>query len=69
VGSEQDSFGGPSGEAINNRWRLQIYLQVYNLINHANLINFTGVQTSQFFGHATAALPGRRMETGMRFSF
>jgi hypothetical protein len=69
VGSEPDSFGGPMGEAMNKRWRVQFYLQVYNLLNHANLINFTGVQTSQFFGHATAALPGRRVEAGTRFNF
>jgi TonB dependent receptor/Carboxypeptidase regulatory-like domain len=66
---DSDSFAGPSAEAMDRRWRVQLYLQVYNLLNHANLTNYTGVQTSPFFGQPTAALPGRRMETGMRFSF
>ena len=44
-------------------------LPVFNAFNHANQINFTGVKSSPFFGRATAAMPGRRMEVGMRFSF
>lgn len=66
---DTDSFAGAPAEAMDKRWRVQLYLQVYNLLNHANLTNYTGVQTSPFFGQPTAALPGRRMETGMRFSF
>lgn len=69
IGAGSESTGGPGGEPLNKRWRMQIYLQVYNILNHANLTNFTGVQTSPFFGQASAALPGRRMETGLRFSF
>jgi len=55
--------------AENKRYRTEFYVQAYNLFNHANLTNFSGVQTSPFFGQATAALPGRRIETGVRFSF
>src|SRR5215813_2833471 len=51
------------------RFRTEFFLQPTNLLNHVNLIGFTGVQTSPLFGQATAALPGRRIETGMRFSF
>jgi carboxypeptidase family protein len=51
------------------RFRAQFFIQATNLFNHANLIGFSGVRTSPFFGHAVAALPGRRIETGMRFSF
>ena len=51
------------------RFRTEFFLQATNLLNHVNLIGFTGVQTSPLFGQATAALPGRRIETGMRFSF
>ncbi|HKY06583.1 MAG TPA: hypothetical protein VJQ56_16930, partial [Blastocatellia bacterium] len=69
IGAGSDTAGGPGGEPLNKRWRFQIYLQVYNILNHANLTNFTGVMTSPFFGQATSALPGRRMETGLRFSF
>lgn len=66
---DTDTFAGSPADAMDKRWRVQLYLQVYNLLNHANLTNYTGVQTSPFFGQPTAALPGRRMETGMRFSF
>ena len=51
------------------RFRTEFFLQATNLLNHANVIGFTGVQTSPLFGQAIAALPGRRIETGMRFSF
>jgi len=51
------------------RYRTEFFVQATNLLNHANLIGFSGVQTSPLFGQATAALPGRRIETGMRFSF
>jgi hypothetical protein len=58
----------PSGPE-DKRFRAQFFIQATNLFNHANLIGFSGVQTSPFFGQAIAALPGRRIETGMRFSF
>ena len=58
------SLGGP-----NHRYRMEFYVQAYNLFNHVNRVNFAGVETSPFFGTATAAQPGRRMESGMRFSF
>ncbi len=71
--------GGDSGEMLgmigsmpgqrDKRFRTEFFLQATNLFNHANLIGFSGVQTSPFFGQAIAAMPGRRVETGMRFSF
>jgi hypothetical protein len=61
------AMGGVSG--VNKRWRGELYVQSYNIFNHTNRVNFSGVQTSPFFGQATAALPGRRIETGMRLSF
>jgi hypothetical protein len=51
------------------RFQLQCYLQAYNLFNHANLTNFVGVQTSSFYGQATAAQAARRLEAGFRFNF
>jgi len=59
----------PSMGGGNQRYRMEFYAQAYNLFNHVNLVNFAGVETSPFFGRATAAQPGRRMESGMRFSF
>lgn len=55
--------------ASNQRFRMEFYAQAFNLFNHTNLSNFTGVQTSPFYGLPTAALPGRRMEFGTRFNF
>jgi hypothetical protein len=60
---------GSIGGASNKRFRTEFFIQTTNILNHANLITFSGVQTSPFFGQPTAALPGRRIETGMRFSF
>jgi hypothetical protein len=55
--------------ASEKRWKINLYIQASNLINHTNLINYTGVQTSPFFGLPTSSLPGRRIETGIKFSF
>jgi hypothetical protein len=51
------------------RFRTQFFIQATNLFNHMNPIGFSGVLTSPLFGRPIAALPGRRIETGMRFSF
>ncbi|MGH9755472.1 MAG: carboxypeptidase regulatory-like domain-containing protein [Blastocatellia bacterium] len=71
--------GGDSGEMLgamgsmpspdSRRFRTQFFIQATNLFNHANPTGFSGVLTSPFFGQPIAALPGRRIETGMRFSF
>ena len=67
---DADILGGLGGAALaNKRWRGELYVQAYNIFNHPNKTNFSGVQTSPFFAQATAALPGRRIESGMRFSF
>lgn len=59
--------GMPGQEA--KRFRTEFFIQATNLFNNANPIGFSGVQTSPFFGQPIAAMPGRRLETGMRFSF
>jgi hypothetical protein len=69
TGNDSDTLGALSSGRSKSRWHMQTYLQVFNLFNHTNLTNFSGVETSPFFGHATSALPGRRIETGVRFSF
>ena len=67
-GSDVGALGSELA-ASDKRWRINLYIQAYNLLNHVNLINYTGVQASPFFGRATSALPGRRVEAGMRFGF
>jgi hypothetical protein len=72
--------GGDSGEMLgavgsmpagpdDKRFRTQFFIQATNLFNHVNPIGFSGVLTSPLFGRPTAASPGRRIETGMRFVF
>ncbi|MFL6207346.1 MAG: TonB-dependent receptor domain-containing protein [Pyrinomonadaceae bacterium] len=63
--------GGVSGlpGGSGKRWNMEFYAQFSNLLNHTNPVNYTGVLTSPFYGQPTAALPGRRIETGLRFSF
>ena len=70
VRDDSDALGQmPMGGMNGKRWRTELYVQAYNLLNHTNPINFTGVQTSPFYGQATSALPARRIESGLRFSF
>ena len=65
-----DGAAPPSiGMGGTKKYRLEFYAQVFNLLNHANLGAFSGVQTSPFFGQATSAQSPRRMELGMRFNF
>lgn len=51
------------------KYRFELYVQAFNLLNRANLGTFSGVQTSPFFGQATSAQPPRRLEIGTRFNF
>lgn len=72
--SDARSGGDPLGalsrsDAQGRRCRLELYLQAYNLLNRVNPIGYRGVQTSPFFGQATASLPPRRLEVGTRFDF
>lgn len=69
-------IGGGDGAAppsmsmgASRKYRLEFYAQAFNLLNHANLGVFNGVETSPFFGQATSAQSPRRFEVGMRFNF
>ncbi|HEU0185730.1 MAG TPA: TonB-dependent receptor [Blastocatellia bacterium] len=72
--------GGDSGEMLgavgsappgpdDKQFRVQFFIQATNLFNHMNPAGFLGVLTSPLFGQPTAAMPGRRIETGARLSF
>ncbi len=73
AGGDNDSgLGAMPGAGLNlsnKRYKTEFYVQAANLLNNVNRLGFIGVQTSPFFGQAIAAMPGRRIETGMRFSF
>jgi hypothetical protein len=71
AGDDSGPIGGGlmMGGARDKRVRVDVFLGVANIFNHVNYTNFSGVQTSPFFGQPTAAQPGRRMEVGSRVSF
>jgi hypothetical protein len=54
---------------MNKRYGVELYVQSYNLLNHLNALNFSGVMTSPFFGQPTSAAPPRRIELGARLTF
>lgn len=56
-------------DANASRYRLDLYLQVFNLFNTANYNAFIGNQLSPYFGQATSAAPPRRLEIGASLSF
>lgn len=58
------------GEGMtNSRYRLDLYVQVFNLFNTTNLNGFIGNLRSDFFGTATSAAPPRRIELGASLTF
>ena len=61
------AFGGAGAE--NKRIRIELFATASNMFNTVNPVGFSGVMTSPFFGQATAALPGRRIDVGMRVGF
>jgi hypothetical protein len=56
-------------ENSNARYRLEFYLQAFNILNHTNLLGYSGNMRSIYFGQATSASPARRIEVGMNFGF
>ena len=69
-GDSADPLAGMGGlDGQNKRYAVELYVQAYNLLNHVNAVNFSGVMTSPFFGQATSALPPRRFEIGGRVTF
>ena len=70
AGGAGDLLGGlMGGGAENRRIRIEIYFSAQNLVNHVNPTGYSGVMTSPFFGLPTAAMPGRRIDLGMRVGF
>jgi hypothetical protein len=68
-GSVETPMGGFSGGAEDKRWRMELYVAATNLLNHTNLLGYSGVMTSPFFGQPTSAGPARKIEVGARFGF
>jgi hypothetical protein len=60
------SFGGG---AEDKRIRFEVFVSGSNIFNAVNRVGYSGVMTSPFFGQPTAAMPGRRVDVGMRVGF
>jgi hypothetical protein len=52
-----------------SRYRLDLYVQVFNLLNAANYNAFIGNVQSPYFAQPTSAAPPRRLEIGASLSF
>jgi len=69
-GSAGDLLGGlMGGGAENKRIRIELFASAQNLLNSVTPIGYSGVMTSPFFLQPTAAMPGRRIDLGMRVGF
>ncbi|HTV02980.1 MAG TPA: carboxypeptidase regulatory-like domain-containing protein [Luteitalea sp.] len=71
-----DGRGGRGGGATDTgrpsraaRRGVELYAQVWNLLNEVNFTRFAGVLTSPLYGQATAAAPARRFDFGTRVFF
>jgi len=51
------------------RYRLQAYVQVFNVTNHANYGGYTGVLSSPLFGQPTLVMNPRKVDIGLNLSF
>ena len=60
-----DIGGGPDDQ----RYGVQLYALVSNLLNHLNPTRYGNVVGSPLFGQPVEAVPGRRLEIGARFRF
>jgi hypothetical protein len=63
--------GGDGGDrnARTGLVQLEIFARATNVLNVVNPQNFSGVESSPFFGRATSASPARRLIVGSRLFF
>ncbi|MEW6322624.1 MAG: carboxypeptidase regulatory-like domain-containing protein [Acidobacteriota bacterium] len=52
-----------------SRYRLDVYAQISNVLNHTNYTGYVGNLQSPFFGQPTSAQAPRRVEVGFSLSF
>jgi hypothetical protein len=79
VAAQRGPGGGPGGggdgpqimimEGGNQKYRLDLFVNIQNAFNNVNYNAFVGNQLSQFFGTATSAGAPRRVEIGASFGF
>ena len=68
-GGGGDIAGAFGGGADDKRLRFELFVSGSNVFNAVNRIGYSGVMTSAFFGRATAAMPGRKIDVGLRVGF
>jgi hypothetical protein len=64
--------GVPTVQTVNQdpaRYRLQVFLPIQNLTNHANYVGYSGTLTSPFFGRPTAVMGTRTVDVGVGVNF
>jgi hypothetical protein len=63
--------GGPMMmmDGSDQRYRLEFYLQAFNILNRVNYQGYVGNLRSPGFGTPVSAGPARRIEMGMNFGF
>ena len=69
VGGGGDIAGTFGGGAEDKRIRFEVFVSASNIFNAVNRVGYSGVMSSPFFGQATTALPGRRIDLGVRVGF
>ena len=52
-----------------SRYRIGFNVSIFNLTNRHNLVGYSGVMTSPFFGQPTNVSGVRRINMGVNFSF
>jgi hypothetical protein len=68
-GGDSNPLGDMMSGDARKRYSVELYAQAFNVLNHTNALNFSGVVGSPFFGQATSAGAPRRVEIGTRLSF
>jgi hypothetical protein len=65
--------GGPfvmMNDGPNNRYKMEFYVQAFNVLNRANLLGYVGnLRSFDYFGKPTTASAARRIEVGINFGF
>jgi hypothetical protein len=68
-------FGGGNSAQVRTfdvgaaRYRLGIFMNMFNLLNRPNYLGYSGTMTSRFFGRPTAVRDMRKIDFGMNLQF
>jgi len=72
-GGAGEGGGGPvqmiTMDGAASKYRLDLYVQVFNLFNTVNFNQFVGNQMSPYYGTPTSAAAARRIELGLSLTF